>query len=81
MLKIQDPVLASVAALVVVQVTVYQSVTRAIQYSAGIVAGMAGALVVGRYLGIKSVLSKLPADARCRCGAARVCPEGHDGSG
>ena len=51
-LRIKDPVLASVAALVVVQVTVYQSVRRAIQYSAGITAGMVGALAVGRYLGV-----------------------------
>jgi len=58
-LHIQDPVLASVAALVVVQVTVYQSVTRAIQYSAGIVAGMAGALVVGHYLGINGLTMSL----------------------
>lgn len=47
-----DPVLASVSALVVVQVTVYQSVRRAIQYSAGIVAGMTAALAIGTYVGI-----------------------------
>jgi len=47
-----DPILASVSALVVVQVTVYQSVRRAIQYSAGIVAGMTGALAIGTYVGI-----------------------------
>jgi uncharacterized membrane protein YgaE (UPF0421/DUF939 family) len=52
LLRISDPVLSSVAALVVVQVTVYQSVNRAIQYSAGIVAGMVGALAIGRYLGV-----------------------------
>jgi len=51
-LRVRDPVLASVAALVVVQVTLYQSVRRAIQYSAGIVAGMIGALAIGRYLGV-----------------------------
>jgi uncharacterized membrane protein YgaE (UPF0421/DUF939 family) len=51
-LRIRDPVLASVAALVVVQVTVYQSVRRAIQYSAGITAGMVGALTLGHYLGV-----------------------------
>jgi uncharacterized membrane protein YgaE (UPF0421/DUF939 family) len=58
-LHIKDPVLASVAALVVVQVTVYQSVTRAIQYSGGIVAGMIGALAVGRYLGINMLTMSL----------------------
>jgi hypothetical protein len=47
-----DPILASVSALIVVQVTVYQSVRRAIQYSAGIVAGMTGALAIGAYVGI-----------------------------
>jgi uncharacterized membrane protein YgaE (UPF0421/DUF939 family) len=52
LLQIRDPVLASVAALVVVQVTVYQSVRRAIQYSAGITAGMMGALTIGHYLGV-----------------------------
>jgi uncharacterized membrane protein YgaE (UPF0421/DUF939 family) len=57
--KIRDPVLASVAALVVVQVTVYQSVNRAIQYSAGIVAGMAGALAVGRYAGVNMLTMSL----------------------
>jgi uncharacterized membrane protein YgaE (UPF0421/DUF939 family) len=54
-----DPVLASVAALVVVQVTVYQSVRRAIQYSAGIIAGMAGALAIGTYLGVNMLTMSL----------------------
>jgi uncharacterized membrane protein YgaE (UPF0421/DUF939 family) len=58
-LRIRDPVLASVAALVVVQVTVYQSVRRAIQYSAGITAGMIGALAVGRYLGVNMLTMSL----------------------
>ncbi|HEV3170620.1 MAG TPA: aromatic acid exporter family protein, partial [Actinocrinis sp.] len=58
-LHIQDPILASVAALVVVQVTVYQSVTRALQYTAGVVAGMLGALAVGRYLGINGLTMSL----------------------
>lgn len=53
------PVLASVAALVVVQVTVYQSVRRAIQYSAGIIAGMAGALALGTYLGVNILTTML----------------------
>ncbi len=58
-LRVRDPVLSSVAALVVVQVTVYQSVRRAIQYSAGIVAGMVGALAIGRYLGVNMVTMSL----------------------
>ncbi|MBS2966106.1 hypothetical protein KGA66_23880 [Actinocrinis puniceicyclus] len=58
-LRVRDPVLASVAALVVVQVTLYQSVRRAIQYSAGIVAGMVGALAIGRYLGVNMLTMSL----------------------
>jgi uncharacterized membrane protein YgaE (UPF0421/DUF939 family) len=58
-LRVRDPVLASVAALVVVQVTLYQSVRRAIQYSAGIVAGMLGALAIGRYLGVNMLTMSL----------------------
>ena len=58
-LRVRDPVLASVAALVVVQVTLYQSVRRAIQYSAGIVAGMIGALAIGRYLGVNMLTMSL----------------------
>ncbi|MGH3417086.1 MAG: FUSC family protein [Actinocrinis sp.] len=58
-LRVRDPVLASVAALVVVQVTLYQSVRRAIQYSAGIVAGMVGALAIGRYLGVNMATMSL----------------------
>ncbi|HEY3868857.1 MAG TPA: aromatic acid exporter family protein [Actinocrinis sp.] len=58
-LRISDPVLASVAALVVVQVTVYQSVRRAVQYSAGITAGMIGALAIGRYLGVNMLTMSL----------------------
>ncbi|MBR7835925.1 hypothetical protein KDL01_21805 [Actinospica durhamensis] len=49
---VEKPVLASVAALVTVQVTVYQSIWRAVQYSAGIVAGMLGALGIGAALGV-----------------------------
>lgn len=56
---VQKPVLASVAALVVVQVTVYQSIWRAVQYSAGIVAGMIGALALGAGLGINIVTLSL----------------------
>ncbi len=56
---VHDPVLASVAALVVVQVTLYQSVRRAIQYSLGIVAGMVAALAIGRYLGINMLTMSL----------------------
>jgi uncharacterized membrane protein YgaE (UPF0421/DUF939 family) len=52
LLHVQKPVLASVAALVTVQVTVYQSIWRAVQYSAGIVAGMLGALGIGAALGV-----------------------------
>jgi uncharacterized membrane protein YgaE (UPF0421/DUF939 family) len=59
LLRVRDPVLASVAALVVVQVTLYQSVRRAIQYSAGIVAGMVGALAIGRYLGVNMLTMSL----------------------
>lgn len=59
LLRVKDPVLASVAALVVVQVTLYQSVRRAIQYSAGIVAGMLAALAVGRYLGVNMLTMSL----------------------
>jgi uncharacterized membrane protein YgaE (UPF0421/DUF939 family) len=58
-LRVRDPVLSSVAALVVVQVTLYQSVRRAIQYSAGIVAGMIGALAIGRYLGVNMLTMSL----------------------
>jgi hypothetical protein len=58
-MRVRDPVLASVAALVVVQVTVYQSVRRAIQYSAGIIAGMLGALAIGRYLGVNELTMSL----------------------
>jgi uncharacterized membrane protein YgaE (UPF0421/DUF939 family) len=58
-LRVRDPVLSSVAALVVVQVTLYQSVRRAIQYSAGIVAGMVGALAIGRYLGVNMLTMSL----------------------
>lgn len=56
---VRDPVLASVAALVVVQVTLYQSVRRAIQYSLGIVAGMVAALAIGRYLGVNMLTMSL----------------------
>lgn len=59
LLHVRDPVLASVAALVVVQVTLYQSVRRAIQYSAGIVAGMVGALAIGHYLGVNMLTMSL----------------------
>jgi uncharacterized membrane protein YgaE (UPF0421/DUF939 family) len=59
LLRVRDPVLASVAALVVVQVTLYPSVRRAIQYSAGIVAGMLGALAIGRYLGVNMLTMSL----------------------
>jgi uncharacterized membrane protein YgaE (UPF0421/DUF939 family) len=52
LLHVDKPVLASVAALVTVQVTVYQSIWRAVQYSAGIVAGMLGALGIGAALGV-----------------------------
>ena len=44
-----EPVLAPAAALIVMQVTVYQSITRSLQYSLGVTFGVGVALGMGHF--------------------------------
>lgn len=47
-----EPILAPIGALITIQVTVYQSITRAVQYSIGIIVGVAAALATGHFVGL-----------------------------
>jgi uncharacterized membrane protein YgaE (UPF0421/DUF939 family) len=47
-----EPILAPIGALIAIQVTVYQSITRAMQYSLGVLIGVAAALATGHFVGL-----------------------------
>jgi uncharacterized membrane protein YgaE (UPF0421/DUF939 family) len=52
---IANPLLAPVAALIAIQVTVYQSITRSVQYSIGVLFGVGVALVLGKFIGFNAL--------------------------
>lgn len=50
--NVSRPILAPIASLITMQVTVYQTLTRGLQQVAGVIAGVSGAVLIGKFYGL-----------------------------